>query len=115
VKRLVSELMPLDPAVYGIGPESPPRSSRVRRENEASRSFEHEGRHWIARVAGVGALGTGRLGLGLVEAVHFCDASAPDRPLREALVALGRFDALYDVELAKLCSEATAIPQPKER
>jgi hypothetical protein len=115
VKRHTSEPIPLDPAVDGMAPESPSPASQIRRGNGASRSFEHEGRRWIARVAGTGALGTGRLGLGLVEAVHFCDAGAPDRPLREALVALGRFDTLYDVELAQLCSEATAIPQPKER
>jgi hypothetical protein len=115
VKRLAGEPIPLDPAVYGSDPESPPRSSAGLRRSEAIRSFEYDGRHWIARVAGVGALGTGRLGLGFVDAVHFCDADAPDRPLREALLAHGRFDALFDVELAKLCSGATPIPQPKER
>jgi hypothetical protein len=115
VKRLTSEPIPLDPAVDGSAPESPAPASRIRRGNEGSRLFEHEGRRWIARVAGTGALGTGHLGLALVEAIHFCDAGAPDRPLREALVALGRFDALYDVELAQLCSGATAIPPQKER
>ena len=53
--------------------------------------------------------GTGSYGLGLVEAVHFSAADEPDRPLREALLARGRFDTLFDDELGRLFDAATPI------
>jgi hypothetical protein len=79
------------------------------------RHFEHDGRHWVARLAGRGALGTGTLGLSMVEAVHFYDGAAPDRPVREALLARGRFEALFDAELARLCDTATPIVVARNR
>jgi hypothetical protein len=81
----------------------------------AERRFEHGGRTWVAGVAGVGSVGTGRIALGLVDAIHFRDAAEPGRPLREALLARGRFESLYDEELGRLCDGATPIPQPKGR
>jgi hypothetical protein len=92
-----------------------PRSRRAGRGNDAYLSFEYEGERWIARVAGEGALGTGRVGLGFVEAIHFYAADAPDQPLREALLAAGRFETLHEIELAELCGVATPIRQPKAR
>jgi hypothetical protein len=106
---------PLNPGLDGVEPPLQPRSSRAGRGSDAYLSFEYEGERWIARVAGEGALGTGRVGLGYVEAVHFCNANAPDQPLREALLAAGRFDTLHEIELAELCGDATPIRQPKAR
>jgi hypothetical protein len=83
--------------------------------SEAERQFEHGGRCWIARLAGHGGLGTGVLGLGAIDAVHFLDAAAPDRPLREALIARGRFPLLFDAELRQLCDAARPIRPAGER
>jgi hypothetical protein len=83
--------------------------------SETERQFEHGGRRWIARLAGNGGLGTGALGLGAIEAVHFLDAAAPDRPLREALLARGRFPLLFDAELRQLCDAAKPIRTTGER
>jgi hypothetical protein len=109
--RASTDVPPRGPAeVPADGPvEAPPGL------DAAERRFEQDGRTWVARVAGVGAVGTGRIALGLVDAVHFCDAAEPGRPLREALLARGRFESLYDDELRQLCDGATPIPQPKER
>jgi hypothetical protein len=79
------------------------------------RRFEVAGKSWIARLQGKGACGTGAYGLALVEAVHFFDADAPERPLREALLARGRFAGLFDSELAELLAEATPIVLPEDR
>jgi hypothetical protein len=84
------------------GPDAPADAT-------GDRTFEHGGRTWVARVSGSGALGTGSLALGLVEAIHFADAAEPGRPLREALVARGRFEHLHDVELGELCDRAVPI------
>jgi hypothetical protein len=64
---------------------------------------------WIARLGGKGACGTGSYGLGLVEAVHFFEPSEPERPLREALVARGRFEGLFDEELSRMLTGARPI------
>jgi hypothetical protein len=79
------------------------------------RTFTAEGRTWVARVAGHGALGTGHYSLGLVEAVHFALAEAPDVPVREALLPRGRLDALFESELAALLAGATPIVVPDRR
>jgi hypothetical protein len=75
--------------------------------------FELGDEVWIARLSGKGACGTGSYGLGLVEAVHFCRANSPDVPVREALIARGRFAHLYPAELSSLWSRATAIATPE--
>lgn len=74
--------------------------------------FSVGGRDWIVRVSGKGACGTGSYGLGLIEALHFCHAEAPDRPVREVLLARGRFAGLHDVELIGLLGESVAIVEP---
>lgn len=100
---------PVKPVTRGRGDTPPPAPPHELRHDPVSeRQFEHEGRSWIARPAGKGACGTGSYGLGLVEAVHFFDAAEPARPLREALVARGGFDGLFDSELVRLL--ATACP-----
>jgi hypothetical protein len=81
----------------------------------SGRSFEAEGRTWVVRVAGYGALGTGHYSLGPVEAVHFALADAPDVPVREALLPRGRLDAMFDSELAALLAGATPIVVPDRR
>jgi hypothetical protein len=113
--RSAHQPSPVDPGLDGVEPPLPPRSRGAGRGSDAYLSFEYEGARWIARVAGAGALGTGRVGLGFVEAVHFCTADAPDKPLREALLAAGRFDTLHEIELAELCGVATPIRLPKAR
>jgi hypothetical protein len=79
------------------------------------RHFHDDGVDWVAWRSGEGALGTGAWGLGRVEAVHFAHADAPDRPLREVLIARGRFDDLFDAELAELLRRGTPIVQRDSR
>jgi hypothetical protein len=98
------------PATRGRGDTPPPAPPHeLRHEPAGERQFEHEGHTWIARVGGKGACGTGSYGLGLVEAVLFFAAQDPERPLREALLARGRFDGLFDVELVRLLQTARPI------
>ncbi|MBR9990263.1 MAG: hypothetical protein KFH98_10930 [Gemmatimonadetes bacterium] len=98
------------PATRGRGDTPPPvPPHELRHEPADEREFEDEGRNWIARLGGKGACGTGSYGLGLVEAVHFFDAGEPERPLREALLARGRFDGMYDAELSRLLRTARPI------
>lgn len=106
---------PPDPAAFAPGSADAAGPAAVPPEpdeSSAPRAFEIDGRRWIARLAGRGALGTGACGLGLVEAVHFFDAEIPDRPLFEALLAAGRFLHLFDRELAELLAKATPIVRP---
>ncbi|HEX6306843.1 MAG TPA: hypothetical protein VFZ69_01580 [Longimicrobiales bacterium] len=100
---------PTKPATRGRDDPPPAPPHELDRERGGERRFTHEGRHWIARVGGKAAYGTGSYGLALVEAVHFCDAADPDRPLREALLAHGEFDALFDSELIRLLGSARPI------
>jgi hypothetical protein len=93
-------------------PPSPPHE--LPRTGASDRRFEHGGRAWLARLAGKGACGTGSYGLGLVEAIHFHDAADPNRPLREALLARGRFESLFDDELVRLLTDAVPIVTPEE-
>jgi hypothetical protein len=79
------------------------------------RVFEHRGRTWLARVSGHGALGTGSLALGLIDAIHFADPAEPQRPLREALLPRGRFADLYELELAELCERAKPVDGARSR
>jgi hypothetical protein len=101
---------PVKPATRGRGDTPPPAPPHeLRHDPKAEREFQHEGRRWLARLGGTGAYGTGSYGLGLVEAVHFFDAGEPERPLREALIARGRFEGLFDVELISLLQAARPI------
>lgn len=104
-------------------PTSPPKPSTRGRDDMPPPAPPHELRRgiaperqltvgaeaWIAWLGGKGACGTGSYGLGLVEAVHFARADAPDRPLREALLPRGRFEALFDAELLELFERATPV------
>lgn len=111
-----------DPAPSAPGPvpvrdlmrPSPPESEP--REGEAGprpvvieREFEREDGLWIARNAGAGAYGTGRLGTARLVAVHFYHEDDPEVPVREALVAAGRFPQLGAEELSELFERATPI------
>jgi hypothetical protein len=93
----------------------PPPPHELSQPDNSDRRFEVEGKSWIARLQGKGACGTGAYGLGLVEAVHFFEAEAPDRPVAEVLLARGRFTGLFDSELAELLLQATPIVLPEER
>lgn len=73
------------------------------------REFEREDGTWLARNAGAGAYGTGRLGTARLVAVHFYRADEPQVPVREALVAAGRFPDLAGEELSELFDRATPI------
>lgn len=88
----------------------PPRAPHELEPDPAERrSFVVGDEEWIAFVAGKGAWGSGSYGLGMVVAVQFVRASAPDQPVREILVARGRFSGLFDDELRALLAEATPI------
>ncbi|HEX6135127.1 MAG TPA: hypothetical protein VFZ24_14255 [Longimicrobiales bacterium] len=101
---------PLKPVTRGRGDTAPPAPPHeLEREREAERRFTHDGRTWIARLGGKSAYGTGSYGLAMVEAIHFFDAAEPDRPLREALLAHGAFDALFDAELVRLLETSRPI------
>lgn len=64
---------------------------------------------WIARVAGVGAGGTGKVGMAYLVAVHFYRAEEPERPVREALLPRGSFEGLFDGELVALYARGVDI------
>jgi hypothetical protein len=100
---------PLKPVTRGRGDTPPPAPPHELKRAEGERRFTHEGRTWLARLGGKAACGTGSYGLALVDAVHFLDPSDPERPLREALIARGDFDALYDAELIRLLATARPV------
>ncbi|MBX6365373.1 MAG: hypothetical protein IRZ00_16005 [Gemmatimonadetes bacterium] len=79
-----------------------------------ARAFTHAGRTWIARLAGDAMAGTGRLGFGLVQVVHFFRDGA-DRASFEALIPRGRFHGLFDDELRQLLRDARPIPASDAR
>jgi hypothetical protein len=102
--------------VTGRNDGPPPRPPQeLPQPDDGDRWFEVSGKSWIARVQGKGACGTGAYGLGLVEAIHFFEADAPERPVREALLVRGRLAGLFDSELAELLEGATPIVLPEER
>lgn len=78
------------------------------------REFACDAVEWLAWTSGTGAYGTGILGLGQVEAVHFARADAPDVPLLEALVGTGGFTNLFDDELVTLFRGARRVVDPSE-
>jgi hypothetical protein len=73
------------------------------------KAFEVDGEPWLARPAGLGLYGTGRLGSARLVAVHFFRASEPERPVREALVSASDFKGLEAVELGVVFEGATPI------
>lgn len=95
------------------GPPSPPRE--LDGDPTERRTFDVADTAWIAWVAGKSAWGSGGYGLGMVVAVHFALASAPDRPMREALLARGRFAGLYDEELRALFERSVAIVHEQQK
>jgi hypothetical protein len=93
--------------------ESPERGGEERVGEE--RELDADGELWLARLAGAGGAGTGHHGCASIAAVHFFRAAEPDRPLREALLAGGRFPWLHEVELRELWARATPIVIPDEK
>jgi hypothetical protein len=77
-----------------------------------NRSLVCDDVEWVAWVSGGSAYGTGNRGLGNVEAVHFAHASAPTVPVKEALIARGRFESLYDEELIEVLRAACKVVDP---
>lgn len=101
---------PVKPATRGRGDSPPPAPPHeLKHEQGCERQFEHEGRTWIARLGGKSAFGTGSYGLGLLEAVHFFGHEEPERPVREALLARGRFEGLFDSELRQLLQQSRPV------
>lgn len=93
-------------------PPRPPRPLPVE-EPVGERTFEAEGVRWLAVPAGRGTTGTGAYGLGLVEAIHFRRPDHGERPEREALLPVGRFQGLHDEELVALLGEAREVVPPR--
>ncbi len=71
--------------------------------------FEVEGTTWLARPAGAGCYGTGKLGTARLVAVHFFRADATDEPVREALIPAGLLGVLREEEWTELWARATPI------
>lgn len=104
------------PPTRSRGDHPPPRPPHeLPAAPAAERQFEHGGQQWVAWISGKSACGTGSYGLGLLEAVHFAAAGDPEKPLREALLARGRFDTLFDPELRRLLDGATPIMNGPDR
>lgn len=77
-----------------------------------ARTFEAESVRWIARVAGESAFG-GNAGFARIVAVHFFrEDDEPDLPRFEALLPVGRLEALYEEELVELLERAVEIDPP---
>jgi hypothetical protein len=73
------------------------------------RAFQMGDETWLARPAGEGLYGTGRLGSARLAAIHFFRASEPERPVSEALVSASAFRQLDGTELRALYERATPI------
>ena len=111
--RPLSPARPATARSPDVPPPLPPRE--VETDRGACLRFLHEGEEWIARTAGKGAGGTGAYGLGMMEALHFCRASDPTRPLFEVLIAAGAFNGLFEEELSQLLRRARRIVTLEER
>lgn len=81
-------------------------------ESQDGRPFTAAGVRWIAQLAGVGLGGTGRLGTASFAAIHFFQ-EGESAPRFEALLPRGRFQDLYESELAELLGAARALPPPQ--
>lgn len=77
------------------------------------RGFRVHDTEWLAWVSGFGAPGTGNMGLGVVQTLHFALATDPDRPLREVLMPTGRLEDLFDEELLRLFADSREIRLPE--
>lgn len=86
-----------------------PETEQPERPAAPAHRFEHDGREWLARIAGVGAYGTGDRGRAYVIAVHFCPVEDDAHPVREALLPAARFDGLDQEELRTIFDRATPI------
>lgn len=86
-----------------------PETEKPERPAAPAHRFEHEGREWLARIAGEGAYGTGDRGRAYVIAVHFCPVDDDAHPVREALIPAARFDGLDEEELRTIFQRATPI------
>ena len=78
------------------------------------REIAIDGEEWVAWPSGCGAYGTGALGLGNVEAIHFAHSSAPTVAVLEALLAANTFYQLFDDELIRIFREARRVVDPAE-
>jgi hypothetical protein len=78
------------------------------------REIAIDGEEWVVWPSGGGAYGTGALGLGNVEAIHFAHASAPAVPVLEALLAAHTFYELFDDELIAIFRQARRVVDPAE-
>lgn len=101
VRDLMKQMTPGPEAVPGTG-EDPPWDG-------IERGFDADDVAWVARSAGAGAYGTGRLGTARLVAVHFYRRDDPDTPVREALVPAGAFPHLGPSDLRELFDRATPI------
>lgn len=90
-------------------PEAAPGAEADPRWDRMERTFQAGDETWVVRSAGAGAYGTGRLGTARLVAVHFFRESAPDAPVREALLPAGVFPDLGATELRELFDRATPI------
>lgn len=98
------------PARQGAGPTPAAPTPAADAEGREGRRFEVNGEEWLAQLAGQGALGSGRLALAAIQAVHFYRSDQPERPLFEALLPRGRFGQLRDAELRELLDRSTPVP-----
>ncbi len=76
-----------------------------------TRAFTVGGVRWVARLAGVGLGGTGRIGMAPFALIHFFQEGEGSARF-EALVPGERFPELYESELAELLSAARPLPPP---
>lgn len=72
------------------------------------RSFRVGEATWVARVAGTGLGGTGHFASARIVIVRFFRAG-DEHPACEAVLPAGRFDQLFDDELARLLASARPI------
>ena len=79
-----------------------------------ARRIEIDGIAWLAWLSGGGAYGTGIIGNGVVEAVHFATADAPTTPVYEALLPAGAFEDLFDNELTHVFRSARRVVEMSE-
>ena len=66
------------------------------------RRFAARGTEWIARIAGRGTGGTGRVAPARVGAIQFTPVAQPEGVSAEVITAHAHLDDLYDEELAEL-------------
>lgn len=74
----------------------------------AERKFTVDGVEWRATIEGESAYGSGAHSPAYLVAIRFQRVD-DDKPTREVLMARGRFEALYDEELASFLEHGTKI------